>query len=112
MCDENYFGNPEVPGGMCRQCACNNNVDIAKAGNCDPHTGKCLQCLFNTEGDNCEVCKTGLFGDAIHQTCRGIVNIVKFSHNIVCKKWFVVLNVNCDFYLLFRMCVWLFGITI
>lgn len=71
MCDENYYGNPEVPGGSCRQCSCNNNVDITKAGNCDPHSGKCLQCLYNTEGDNCEVCKTGFYGDAFQPNCIG-----------------------------------------
>lgn len=71
MCDENYYGNPEVSGGSCQQCNCNNNVDRANLGNCDPHSGKCLKCLFNTEGENCEVCITGFFGDAIQQMCRG-----------------------------------------
>lgn len=74
LCDENYYGTPEVPGGSCRSCNCNNNVDITKSGNCDPHSGKCLQCLFNTEGENCEVCKTGFYGDAINQTCIGKVD--------------------------------------
>lgn len=71
MCDENYYGNPEVAGGSCRECNCSNNIDITRPGNCDPHTGKCLQCLFNTEGENCQVCKAGYYGDAIHQTCTG-----------------------------------------
>lgn len=84
MCDENYYGNPEVPGGSCRQCNCNNNIDIAKAGNCDSHSGKCLQCLFNTEGENCEVCKTGYYGDAIHQTCTGTVHFIMIRNFIVC----------------------------
>lgn len=71
ICDENYYGNPEVPGGSCQPCNCNKNVDITSLGNCDPHSGKCLRCLFNTEGENCEVCKTGFFGDAIQQMCSG-----------------------------------------
>lgn len=71
ICDENYYGNPEVPGGSCQPCNCNNNVDITSLGNCDPHSGKCLRCLFNTEGENCEVCKTDFFGDAIQQMCSG-----------------------------------------
>lgn len=73
VCDENYYGNPEVPGGSCRSCNCNNNVDITKSGNCDPRSGKCLQCLFDTEGENCERCRNGFYGDAIHQTCTGRV---------------------------------------
>ncbi|XP_011162425.1 laminin subunit beta-1 isoform X1 [Solenopsis invicta] len=68
-CAENYFGNPEVPGGSCQFCNCNNNTDLRRAGNCDPHTGHCLQCLFNTDGSTCEVCKAGFYGDALRQDC-------------------------------------------
>ncbi|XP_050439565.1 laminin subunit beta-1-like [Adelges cooleyi] len=85
VCDENYYGNPEVPGGSCKQCSCNNNVDITRPGNCDPHTGKCLQCLFDTEGENCDVCKTGFYGDAIHQTCRECVCDFLGSQSSVCN---------------------------
>lgn len=83
MCDENYYGNPEVPGGSCRECNCNNNVDVLKPGNCDPSTGKCMQCLFNTEGNNCEVCKVGYYGDAIHQMCTGKTFLYFYITNIV-----------------------------
>lgn len=69
-CAENYFGNPEVPGGSCQFCNCNNNTDLRRAGNCDPHTGHCLQCLFNTDGPTCEVCKAGFYGDALRQDCQ------------------------------------------
>jgi len=85
MCDENYYGNPEVPGGSCKPCSCNNNVDITKTGNCDPHSGKCLQCLFNTEGDTCEFCKTGYYGDAVHQTCTECVCDLLGSQSLVCN---------------------------
>lgn len=103
MCDENYYGNPEVPGGVCQQCICNNNVDITKTGNCDPHSGKCMQCLFNTEGDNCEVCKTGFYGDAIHQTCTECVCDFLGSQSRVCNSTTGqcpclpnVIGVSCD----------------
>ncbi|XP_012542845.2 laminin subunit beta-1 [Monomorium pharaonis] len=69
-CAENYFGNPEVPGGSCQFCNCNNNTDLRRAGNCDPHTGHCLQCLFDTDGPTCEICKAGFYGDALRQDCR------------------------------------------
>ena len=38
-------------------------------GNCDPSSGKCLQCLFDTEGDHCEYCKPGYYGDAVNLGC-------------------------------------------
>lgn len=70
MCAENHFGNPDVPGGQCRPCSCNNNIDLSRPGNCDMKTGQCVQCLFNTEGFNCDQCKAGFYGDAINQMCR------------------------------------------
>lgn len=68
-CANNYYGNPEVPGGQCQPCQCNNNIDIVRPGNCDGKTGECKNCLFNTEGFYCERCKPGHWGDAINQNC-------------------------------------------
>ncbi|XP_041363873.1 laminin subunit alpha-2-like [Gigantopelta aegis] len=45
--------------GMCVPCECHGHT-----GNCDPNTGVCVDCQHNTTGDNCEVCKTGFYGDA------------------------------------------------
>ncbi|KAG7208341.1 hypothetical protein KM043_014577 [Ampulex compressa] len=69
-CAENYFGNPEVAGGSCQSCNCNNNTDLLRPGNCDPHTGKCLQCLYDTDGANCQICKPGFYGDALRKDCK------------------------------------------
>ncbi|XP_050582063.1 laminin subunit beta-1 [Bombus affinis] len=69
-CAENYFGNPEVPGGSCESCNCNNNTDLRRPGNCDPETGRCLQCLYNTDGANCQICKAGFYGNALEQDCE------------------------------------------
>ncbi|XP_043253196.1 laminin subunit beta-1 [Colletes gigas] len=69
-CAENYFGNPEVPGGSCEPCNCNNNTDLRRPGNCDPNTGRCLQCLHNTDGANCQICKAGFYGNALEQDCQ------------------------------------------
>lgn len=70
VCSENYFGNPETPGGTCEKCECSNNVDPSRRGNCDLHSGKCLQCLYETTGDHCEYCRDGFHGNALVQDCR------------------------------------------
>ncbi|KAG8239509.1 hypothetical protein J437_LFUL019146, partial [Ladona fulva] len=73
VCADNYFGNPDTPGGSCRQCNCSNNIDISHPGNCDARTGECLKCLLNTEGFNCEICKPNFYGDAVNQNCTECV---------------------------------------
>ncbi|XP_058129242.1 laminin subunit beta-1 [Anopheles ziemanni] len=70
VCADNYYGNPEKPGGLCQPCDCSNNVDSKRPGNCDAKTGQCLQCLYNTEGDHCEYCRDGYYGDALRQDCQ------------------------------------------
>lgn len=69
-CAENYFGTPEVQTGRCVLCDCSNNTDPNRHGNCNPHTGRCLQCLYNTDGPNCEICKSDFYGDALRQDCK------------------------------------------
>ncbi len=59
VCADNHFGNPEIPGGKCIKCNCSNNWIESETGNCDPSSGVCLKCQFNTEGDHCEYCKPG-----------------------------------------------------
>nr|XP_018916395.1 PREDICTED: laminin subunit beta-1 [Bemisia tabaci] len=73
VCADNYYGNPDVPGGSCRLCDCSSNIDITKPGNCDVRTGKCLRCLYDTAGFNCEVCKDGYYGNATEHNCRECV---------------------------------------
>ncbi|XP_075218526.1 laminin subunit beta-1-like [Lycorma delicatula] len=73
VCADNYFGNPDVPGGSCQACNCSNNIDVSHPGNCNPSTGECLNCLLNTEGFNCEVCKPNYYGNAAKQSCRECV---------------------------------------
>ena len=73
VCADNYYGNPEVVGGKCQPCNCSNNWAEEDTGNCDPSSGKCLKCLFNTEGDHCEYCKPGWFGSATESMCEECV---------------------------------------
>lgn len=37
---------------------------------CDKETGRCLRCLYHTEGEHCQHCRFGYYGDALQQDCR------------------------------------------
>uniref|UniRef100_A0A803TJZ0 Laminin subunit beta 2 n=1 Tax=Anolis carolinensis TaxID=28377 RepID=A0A803TJZ0_ANOCA len=72
-CDEcapGYYGNPWQARGRCQPCACNNNIDVGDPTSCDRRTGQCLRCLYNSEGDQCQFCQGGYYGDATRRTCR------------------------------------------
>lgn len=97
-CGDNYFGNPETPGGECRPCSCNNNIDIARPGNCDLKTGECIQCLFNTEGFACEHCMAGFYGDALNQRCIG-----KMKHYLSINSNFTITGNSLVIFNLFMM---------
>ncbi|TNN23503.1 Laminin subunit beta-1 [Liparis tanakae] len=69
-CAPGYYGNPSAPGGRCQPCRCNNNIDVSDGAACDRQTGRCTKCLYNTEGADCGVCRSGYFGDASRRNCR------------------------------------------
>uniref|UniRef100_T1GDC8 Laminin EGF-like domain-containing protein n=1 Tax=Megaselia scalaris TaxID=36166 RepID=T1GDC8_MEGSC len=69
-CADNYFGSPEIPGGSCELCDCNDNINPRDYGNCDAKTGTCLKCLYDTTGEHCEFCKDGFYGNALEKDCR------------------------------------------
>ena len=79
QCAEGHFGNPNYPGGTCRRCECNGNIDPDEVGSCDKRTGQCLRCRFNTEGGSCERCQVGFYGDATLQNCQGEATTHKLS---------------------------------
>lgn len=67
-CEDGYFGDPKGLFGEvtpCQKCECNNNVDPNAIGNCNTLTGECIRCIDNTDGDHCQRCKSGFFGDAL-----------------------------------------------
>uniref|UniRef100_G3PAJ4 Uncharacterized protein n=2 Tax=Gasterosteus aculeatus TaxID=69293 RepID=G3PAJ4_GASAC len=45
--------------GHCELCDCNGHSD-----SCRPETGTCTSCLHNTQGEFCDQCAPGFFGDA------------------------------------------------
>uniref|UniRef100_A0A8C7QQE5 Laminin, beta 2 (laminin S) n=1 Tax=Oncorhynchus mykiss TaxID=8022 RepID=A0A8C7QQE5_ONCMY len=69
-CAPGYYGNPSQPGGRCQPCRCSNNIDMSDLDACDRRTGECKKCLYNTEGPDCGVCKSGYYGDASRRNCR------------------------------------------
>ena len=62
LCKEGSFGNATDNSLGCKKCYCNQHENLP-AGICDKSNGKCY-CTHHTEGNNCEVCKKGFFGEA------------------------------------------------
>ncbi|KFO92517.1 Laminin subunit gamma-3, partial [Buceros rhinoceros silvestris] len=68
LCDDGFFGDPLGQRGLvhpCIPCQCHGNVDLNAVGNCDPVSGRCLRCLYNTTGEHCERCLPGFYGNAL-----------------------------------------------
>ena len=40
-------------------------ISFLHSGNCDSVSGECFKCLNNTDGDRCQYCKEGFYGDAV-----------------------------------------------
>ena len=55
------YSRVQVPGhplGTCISCSCHGH-----STSCDPSTGACRNCQHNTEGDRCDRCAAGYYGD-------------------------------------------------
>ncbi|XP_061650010.1 basement membrane-specific heparan sulfate proteoglycan core protein isoform X12 [Phyllopteryx taeniolatus] len=58
-CEEGYTRTSSgLYLGTCERCDCN-----GYASSCDQETGRCLQCLHNTDGPRCERCQPGYYGN-------------------------------------------------
>uniref|UniRef100_A0A4W5K5N4 Laminin, gamma 3 n=1 Tax=Hucho hucho TaxID=62062 RepID=A0A4W5K5N4_9TELE len=74
LCEDGFHGDPLGRSGLVRQCErcdCNGNVDTNALGVCDHMTGRCFKCLGHTEGDHCQRCRRGYYGDAMDRTMAG-----------------------------------------
>ncbi|XP_033970026.1 laminin subunit beta-1-like [Trematomus bernacchii] len=72
-CSPGYYGNPGETGGQCAPCRCNSNIDLLDPEACDPQSGRCLRCRFHSQGNACEHCSPGYYGNALLQDCRKCV---------------------------------------
>uniref|UniRef100_A0A7M4FT88 Laminin subunit gamma 3 n=1 Tax=Crocodylus porosus TaxID=8502 RepID=A0A7M4FT88_CROPO len=74
LCEDGFFGDPlgrDGPIHPCSPCQCNGNVDSNAVGNCDPVSGRCLRCLYNTTGEHCERCQEGFYGSPLASSPTG-----------------------------------------
>uniref|UniRef100_A0A669EDF2 Laminin subunit alpha-2 n=1 Tax=Oreochromis niloticus TaxID=8128 RepID=A0A669EDF2_ORENI len=103
-CSNGYYGQPTVPGGSCRLCDCNGNLDLSIPGSCDPNTGRCLRCRQGYGGEACDSCAVGYYGDAIIakncQSCQchtnGSISEVCNQETGECRCKENVLGQKCD----------------
>ncbi|MBN3303592.1 LAMC3 protein, partial [Amia calva] len=68
LCDDGFYGDPRGQYGAvqpCVACQCSGNVDSNALGVCDHVTGRCLKCLYHTEGVHCQRCQEGYYGNAL-----------------------------------------------
>lgn len=73
LCEDGFYGDPLGWHGevrLCIRCECNQNTDPNAVGVCDHVTGRCLKCLGHTDGDQCEKCQSGYYGNALDRSLR------------------------------------------
>ncbi|XP_073532163.1 laminin subunit alpha-2 isoform X5 [Phyllobates terribilis] len=85
-CIDGYFGQPLLPGGSCKPCQCNDNLDLSAPGCCDSETGACRICKPGVTGEYCNKCAEGYFGDALGpRSCQACNCNINGSVSTVCN---------------------------
>ncbi|XP_075780255.1 laminin subunit alpha-2 isoform X2 [Pelodiscus sinensis] len=86
-CADGYFGQPLIPGGSCRPCQCNDNLDFSVPGSCDSLSGACLICKPGITGQYCEMCADGYFGNALDpKNCQSCHCNINGSFSEICNS--------------------------
>ncbi|XP_002168125.3 laminin subunit beta-1 isoform X1 [Hydra vulgaris] len=93
-CPKNHFGFPD-----CKPCKC-----YGHSSTCDAATGVCNNCLHNTKGTNCQLCKDGYYGNALLGTenacqrcqCPGGSSGNQFSNTCELRDVGKVFCTNCS----------------
>ncbi|KAJ8285744.1 hypothetical protein GJAV_G00030430 [Gymnothorax javanicus] len=74
-CRDGYYNSDSI----CMPCECNGNADpVTFPRLCDPDNGRCVRCINNTAGAQCELCAAGSSGNALNHTCT--ITDVKTLH--------------------------------
>ena len=77
--------------GTCEKCDCNMNSEYdvyyngvnnqnSKRRRCEAVTGRCINCMYNTTGSHCHVCRPGFQGEAVHRTCKPVESKTLFLY--------------------------------
>ncbi|XP_027200224.2 laminin subunit alpha [Dermatophagoides pteronyssinus] len=102
LCGAGHWGQPHIVGEICQNCECNGNIDPTDIDSCDPFTGKCKKCLFNSGGNYCEHCADWYYGDSIVQkncsecSCNKCGSEYCDHKMATCKCKPNVIGKNCD----------------
>uniref|UniRef100_G3RPK3 Laminin subunit alpha-3 n=1 Tax=Gorilla gorilla gorilla TaxID=9595 RepID=G3RPK3_GORGO len=65
-CSPGYYRDHKgLYTGQCVPCNCNGH-----SNRCQDGSGICVNCQHNTEGEHCERCQEGYYGNAVHGSCR------------------------------------------
>ncbi|KAM6948734.1 laminin subunit alpha-3-like [Aplochiton taeniatus] len=79
--------------GRCVACDCNGLTD-----QCEERTGKCQNCKYNTDGDSCERCREGYYGNPAERSCRVCpcpFGVVANSFAVGCREGSAGLQCMC-----------------
>lgn len=95
LCEDGFYGDPLGWRGEvrpCIRCDCNENTDANAVGVCDHVTGRCLKCLGHTDGDRCEKCQSGYYGNALDRSLRPSQKCLR---ECVCMRTYIKFKQRC-----------------
>lgn len=89
QCRDGYHNSDSI----CIKCDCNGNADPrSKPRICDPDTGHCLNCSYNTTGRHCQVCGPGFTGNALARNCTAIGKPSRVQKKVTRQCYLILSN--------------------